>query len=260
VRYWILGPLELTRDDGAQSVLPRARLRSLLTVFLVHPNSLVSTDRLLYLLYGDSAPANGVHTVHSYASTLRRLLLPWTPLLNERPGYRFVLDPADLDMNRFRELASSGSQSLNDGVFKRAASELDQACRLWRDVTLPDFPQAPPMAQVAESLVSELRVVRELLVDAKLALGRSRELLSDLQAMVLADPCGERAWAQLMLARYRSDLRAEALETYLLARTSLQEFAGISPGPLLKQLHGWMLRDDPALAAPIPWRAPASAS
>ena len=67
-------------------------------------------------------------------------------------------------------------------------------------------------------------------IDADLALGRDAELVSELEALVQAQPLRERTRAQLMLALYRSG-QADALAAYRAARETLVEDLGIDPGP-----------------------------
>jgi hypothetical protein len=60
----------------------------------------------------------------------------------------------------------------------------------------------------------------------------------------------ERFRCQLMLALYRSDRQADALEAYREARRELSEGLGLEPSESLKQLETAILRQDPELAPP----------
>jgi DNA-binding SARP family transcriptional activator len=62
------------------------------------------------------------------------------------------------------------------------------------------------------------------------------------------NPARERVWGQLMVALYRSEMRAAALIAFTNARTALATRYGIEPGPVLQRLHRQVLMDDPALA------------
>src|SRR5262249_40248235 len=83
--------------------------------------------------------------------------------------------------------------------------------------------------------------------DATLALGRHRQVLAELRAIVATHPLREHAWAQLIIALYRSGARAEALTAFGKVRMTLISAYGIEPGPELQELHKKVLSDDPAL-------------
>ena len=90
----------------------------------------------------------------------------------------------------------------------------------------------------------------EDLNEAKLALGRHSELVGQLEALIGEHPYRERLRAQLMLALYRCERQADALQAYQDARSTLVEELGIEPGERLRELERAVLAQDPALAAP----------
>ena len=87
-------------------------------------------------------------------------------------------------------------------------------------------------------------------VEADLALGRQRDLVGELTSLVEQNPLRERVRAQLMLALYRSDRQAEALQVYQEFRRELSEQLGLDPGPGLQQLEVALLNRDASLQAP----------
>ena len=99
----------------------------------------------------------------------------------------------------------------------------------------------------------------EQLFEAKMALGRHAEVVSPLEALIADHPYRERLHAQLMLALYRSDRQADALQAYQNARRRLVEDLGIEPGAQLRELEQAVLAQDPALALPVPALAEAPA-
>ena len=100
----------------------------------------------------------------------------------------------------------------------------------------------------------------EQLFEAKMALGRHSEVVSPLEGLIAAHPYRERLHAQLMLALYRSDRQADALQAYQNARRRLVEELGIEPGAPLRELEQAVLAQDPALALPVPVAARPEAS
>jgi DNA-binding NarL/FixJ family response regulator len=100
-------------------------------------------------------------------------------------------------------------------------------------------------------------------IDCDLALGRHEDVLGELQVLVGEHPLRERLRAQLILALYRADRQAEALDAYQQARDVLVEELGIEPSPALQRLQKGILAQDPVLeladgiAAPNAFARPA---
>ncbi|MGH2948719.1 MAG: ATP-binding protein, partial [Solirubrobacteraceae bacterium] len=96
-------------------------------------------------------------------------------------------------------------------------------------------------------------------IEAKLALGGHAEVVGQLEALIGDYPYRERLRAQLMLALYRSDRQADALQAYQNARRTLVEELGIEPGERLRELERAILAQDPELhlAAEEPAAEPA---
>ena len=248
--FRVLGTLEVQRDDGTKTVIQQARLRSLLTVLLVNRGQVLSTEQLGSLLWGTDVPAKADHAIHAYVSALRRQLQPSELIKNKRPGYHLDLAPHLLDVDEFHELRDLGASAFSAGDFSHACILLDQACALWRDPRLPDFPRTPLIQGAAAKLTAELNTAHDMLMDARLAIGQHREVIPVLRAKTTAQPDHELAWTQLMIALYHSEMRAMALSVYLEAREALRNVSGIDPGPSMRLLHEQMLHDVPSLQRP----------
>ncbi|MGH3682476.1 MAG: AfsR/SARP family transcriptional regulator, partial [Natronosporangium sp.] len=74
VRFGILGPTQVQRDDGQAVVLGGPRLRALLARLLVDPGRVVGTERLIDDLYGSRPPDGAGNALQSQVSRLRRAL------------------------------------------------------------------------------------------------------------------------------------------------------------------------------------------
>jgi SARP family transcriptional regulator, regulator of embCAB operon len=92
-------------------------------------------------------------------------------------------------------------------------------------------------------------VALEALYVARLESGQSRELVAELEHLVVEHPFREGLRKQLMLALYRSGRQADALAAYQAARTALVEELGIEPGPELRELEQQVLAQSPSLDA-----------
>ena len=73
-------------------------------------------------------------------------------------------------------------------------------------------------------------------------------MIGQLERLVEEHPYRERLRAQLMLALYRADRQADALQAYQDARRPLVEELGIEPGERLRELEAAVLAQDPSLA------------
>jgi DNA-binding SARP family transcriptional activator len=257
IEFRILGPLEVL-DEGRAVALGGSKQRALLAVLLLHANEPLTTDRLIDELWGEHAPPTAAKAVHVHVSRLRKALTAGAgnggagegPLVTRERGYEMRLEPERLDSNRFEWLLANARRELDAGNSQRALAALEEGLSLWRGEPLADLAYEP-FAQAAIARLADLRVgALELVVEAKLALGRHAEVITQLEALIGEHPFRERLRAQLMLALYRSDRQADALQAYQDARRALVEELGIEPGERLRALERAILAQDPALAAP----------
>jgi DNA-binding SARP family transcriptional activator len=240
----LLGPVEAERE-GALVTLGGSKPRALLAVLALDPGRVVSVDRLIEALWPGDPPETAAHAVQVYVSQLRKALGP--VIATRAPGYELELDPERVDASRFERLAQEGRGALEAGDPTAAEGALREALALWRGPALADF-LYEPFAQTEIARLEDLRTVTiEARIDADLALGRHAELVSELEALVQAQPLRERPRAQLMLALYRSGRQADALGAYRTAREMLVDELGIDPSPELRELEAAILRQDESL-------------
>jgi DNA-binding SARP family transcriptional activator len=256
--FRILGPLQILQD-GLDVAPAGSKRRALLALLLVHVNETLSSDRLIDQLWGEHPPPTAAKTLQAHVSRLRKDLATAAAgngadgvILTREHGYQLQLDPERLDSHRFERLAALGANALAAGRPERAASALEEALSLWAGTPLADL-AFEPFAQREAARLEELRLAAvEQLNEAKLALGRHTELVGQLEALIGDHPYRERLRAQLMLALYRCDRQADALQAYQDARRTLVEELGLEPGERLRALEGAILAQDPALALPAP--------
>ena len=251
----ILGPLEVL-DDGRTVPLGGVKQRALLGLLLLHPNETLSTDRLIDELWGERTPGSAAKAVHARVARLRRALAGENGsatadlLVTRERGYELKLDPESLDSHRFERLVAEGRSELAAGRQERAVSALERALSLWRGAPLADL-SYERFAQSEIARLEDLRVMAlEQLIEAKLALGRHADVIGQLETLIAQHPYREALRAQLMLALYRCDRQADALQAYQNGRRTLIEQLGIEPGERLRELERAILAQDPALALP----------
>jgi DNA-binding SARP family transcriptional activator len=261
VEFRILGPLEAL--DGDRRVpLPGGRGRALLALLILNVGKVVSTERLIDDLWGETVPATVQTALHGLVSDLRKRLEPTrtkggapAALQTAPPGYRLAVEPRCVDANRFRRLL----EEARAGEAAERAATLREALGLWRGPALADFTYEP-FAQREITTLEELRLEAiEQRVDADMAVGPGSELVAELEALVAEHPFRERLRGQLMLALYRTGRQADALEVYRDARRTLVEELGIEPAAALRQLEQAILRQDPSLDLEPPGAQPVAA-
>jgi DNA-binding SARP family transcriptional activator len=249
--FRILGPLEVL-DDGRTVTVAGAKPRALLAFLLLHANETLTADRLIDELWGERPPAGAAKNLQMQVSRLRKALAgdggsgPGLIETRER-GYKLAIDPEQLDAYRFERLVAEGRAELAADRPESAASALEHALALWHGAPLADLAYEP-FAQPEIARLADLRVAAlEHLIEAKLQLGRHAEVIEQLEILIGEHPYRERLRGQLMLALYRSDRQADALQAYQDARRTLVEELGIEPGERLRELERAILAQDPSL-------------
>jgi DNA-binding SARP family transcriptional activator len=245
--FRLLGPLEV-RDGDRLVRIGGGKRRALLAILLLHANEVISRERLIDELWDGRPSGSAEKAVHVYVSELRKAFASSLDDVLVTRGSSYMLRVADeLDVRRFEHLVEAGREALESGDPRSAAEKLRAALVLWRGPPLADFTYAS-FAQAEIARLEELRLVAlELRIQAELALGRSADVVGELEALAAEHPLRERLRGQQMLALYLSGRQAEALEAYQRTRRALVDELGIEPSRELQELERRILRHDPEL-------------
>lgn len=251
----MLGPVELS-GEGRRTSLGSERRRTILAVLLAARGKVVSVDRLVDAVWGESPPATATKSLRSHVSRLRAELSEVDAdgargLITGADGYCLTVTAGELDAARFEQLITA-ARTVIDADPGAAAARLEEAQQLWRGPAFGDLAGHPDVRGEATRLKRLRTEAAADLIDAQLALGRHRQVVGELEARVAAEPLEERAQGQLMIALYRSGRQADALSTYRAVQQRLREELGVDPSPSLQTLHEQMLRQAPELTAPRP--------
>jgi DNA-binding SARP family transcriptional activator len=255
VQFRVLGPLEIRTSDGQLVRVGAAKHRLLLAALLLSPNQLVSTDRLIEVLWSDRPPPSAANALRTYASALRSTLAltaagSSSRLVAGNGGYQLSLAPHDLDLLVFEDLTARGQKAMADGDLAAATARLQRALALWRGRTLEDVSLDTGFAAELARL-DELRLTAvEALVEAQLALGQHGAAVAELRPYATTLPLRERLQGLWIRALYHHGQQAEALAAYRTLRENLVAELGIEPSPQLQRLHRQILTADPALDPP----------
>jgi DNA-binding SARP family transcriptional activator len=250
----VLGAVELVADGGTTVSLPGTRQPALLAALAARAGELVSTDRLITLLWGDDLPANPEASLHSAVFKLRNSLRSASGrdvLLTREHGYQLALSPGDLDAELFDHLQAQAA----DQAPEEAAKTLDKALRLWRGPAYGVFADSEIADLGAMRLEEGRRAAVERRAEALLASDRATEVVPLLEPFVAEHPLRESARATLMRALHRAGRTAEALDHYQSYRHQIGEELGLEPSRLVQDIQVELLQGPSQGAAPTSSRA-----
>src|SRR5690606_9563927 len=130
--------------SGAVLVPNGAKQRLLLAVLLLHAPRVVSSDRLIDMLWGDRLPTDPHAALRTQISRLRALLteagVDGSLTRGDPSGYRITCAPAEPDVTVFEPIVGRARESPAPA---RALALADDALALWRDEPYVEFGDLP---------------------------------------------------------------------------------------------------------------------
>jgi len=223
----------------------------------LHANELITRDRLIDAVWGQTAPPTAPSIVHGYVRKIRAAIDgTGAQVITRGGGYVLEVLAESIDAKRFERLANDGRRALAVGDADHAQRLLTEALALWRGDPFADLIYEPAFEIEAHRL-EDLRLEAKMdRIDAELSLDTGAGLTVELEALVSRHPFVERLWGQLMVALYRIGRQADALNAYRRATAALADQLGIDPGPNLERLERAILRQDPSLETGRPSQRP----
>ncbi|SNR59819.1 Predicted ATPase [Haloechinothrix alba] len=252
MRFRVLGSLEVDRE-GTVVALGSRRQRALLAALLVDAGKVVPVETLATALWEDRQPADPRNAIQTYVARLREALGSEVRLVTRSPGYAILVDPDQVDALRFERLLARAQEQRGQPAV--AWELLDEALGLWRGTAYPEF--AGGIARGEAVRLAERRLVAiEERAEARIALGESREVVGEFEALLTEHPLRERFVELLMRALATVDRQAEALATYRRYRERLADESGLDPSGSLDAVHDRIVRGELTGSAtgPATWR------
>jgi DNA-binding SARP family transcriptional activator len=205
----------------------------------------VSVDRIAELLWGERLPHNFSASIQTFVSTLRRHLCADQAcarelVVTERGAYRFAVDRAMIDIDRFDELLARAGRSASDA----ARRSLTDALGVASDEVLDDEPYADWAQELRGTYRGRVIGANLEAADAALIARDFRAGLSHSQVATRMDRFSERAHRTEMLALYAMGRTHEALEAYRRLRSLLVGELGLEPNSETRSLEAAILRED----------------
>jgi DNA-binding SARP family transcriptional activator len=250
VELGILGPVQ-ARDGGVRLELGGVRGQKVLAALLLAPNRVVPLAHLVDVVWDGESPSTGKHQIQKSVGDLRAVLGVPGMIVTDGPGYRFVLGSASLDVVTFeRHVATAQTVEPSEAV-----RLLRTALSLWRGPALAGL-NSQALRIEAERLDERRIAVAQQCFALQLELGQHEQVITELSALVAANPFREQLVEQLMIALYRSNRQADALELYDRTRRLLADELGVDPGRSLRTAHLAILNQD-SDSSPVSPKAPA---
>jgi len=248
LRVDLLGGLRVRA--GGRALGPRElggpKPRHVLLALLLNRGGPVSKDRLLSLLWGESAPHSAKATLEAYVCVLRKALRP-CPLAQTQEslimtvagGYAIDMACVDLDLARYEHLMAAALQPDTDP--SDALPMLQHAMELAGSPLLPE--------EVGSEWLDEVRFIHNqnvhnaLVAAADKVAGLASRSAEQWARLALAeDPFDESAWYALLRNMEACGHHARGLQAYDQCRTMFATELGCTPGPDLQALYVRLLR------------------
>jgi SARP family transcriptional regulator, regulator of embCAB operon len=247
ISYRLLGRLEVTGEES--DCTPTApRVLNTLALLLVRANHVVPAETIVQELWGDDPPRSAATTVQTYIYQLRCWMEHGgtghgDALVTRAPGYVFQVDRDRIDLSAFERLVDEGQELLRRDEPGPAADRLRAALALWGGAPLANVRLGPVLSGYAVALDELHNRALHLRIEADVRLGRQRELIGELRALVTAQPYDEWYHSLLVFSLASAGRRRDAIEAYLQARRLLADELGLTPSAELSQayeavLHG----------------------
>ena len=262
----IMGSVEISA--GGRTIPVRGvKPRLLLAALALSPNTAIPVDRLVDVLWPQSAPRSVLENLRTYVAALRRAFELGTAdvprLITSAEGYRLVVEERQVDASKFSALLRTAREALARQELTSGAARLTEALALWRGRAAEGLPRNSWLGNALDALEAERLLADEERAEVWLGLGRHLELVPELVRLLAEHPLRERLWQQLMLAHYRCGDTGAALAAFTKVLTVLAAELGIDPGEQLRKLYWSILRRDIALghavARPVPRQIPVPA-
>ncbi len=232
----------MTVTDGSDALpLGGPKQRAVIAMLVSRAGLPLSADAIALAVYGDDIPERARRSVQTFVSTLRSLV--GELIVREGDGWSLEVDRSALDVCRFEDMYASASDLSAD----TAAEVLREALSMWRGEPYADVEAHGELdAEIAR--LAELRIsALQARIDADLALGRTGDLIGEIESLLVEFPYQERFRGQHMLALYRAGRQSEALRSFQEIRTLLIDELGVDPTRELQALEQRILEQGESL-------------
>ncbi len=218
----MLGAFEIQRGD--ERITARAwrtrQARSLVQILLDQQGRVVPADRLVDLIWPDSDPGAGKHSLQVAVRTARTVLEPVLRsgaasrfIVTEGSGYRFSRERCTVDADDLERAHREGMAAERSGDARAAIDAFRTAVALHRGAYLEEHDSEwvlSPRERLREIHLDASQHLADLLVRA----GGADEAVAVVERALVADPLRESLYRALMEAHIAAGRRSHALAAY----------------------------------------------
>jgi len=212
----VLGDPAVLRWRG-QRVKLRPMERVVILALVCARGYLLTAVKLARQLY-DDRPDGAVRTTASHVAHIRKELRAVVgddqALVSEtvRGGvaYRLDIAPESIDAVRFGRQVAAGCLQFRQGLHEEAAATLDAALSLWLGAPMSDAAGWPFASAEIVRLENLHRAAIITCMEARIAAGRHREVVGELEGLAAVGTEDGKIWQLLITSLYRSERDAEA--------------------------------------------------
>ncbi|MFA9445335.1 AAA family ATPase [Egicoccus sp. AB-alg6-2] len=247
LRFDLVGPFTVSRGGRRLPLrdLGSRKERTLLQVLLLHPDEVVSLDRIEDILWNGAPPATAKRTVASLVSRLRARL--GSDLLEGAAGgYRLLMHPSlETDLCEAQRLTRVAVARLDAREPSLALSAATRALELvGSGALLADETDAPWVEPHRAALLTLRRTLRRVGWDAALLLRDHEVALQLAEAACADDPLDEEATRAVMRAAQLRGQPPVGLVAFDRLRRALAEQLGTDPSVQTLRVHTALLREE----------------
>jgi DNA-binding SARP family transcriptional activator len=247
-RFGLIGRFSVQKDGQplTDTVLGSRKERTLLKLLLVNRGHVVSTERIVEVLWEERPPEKAQANVSSLVSRLRGTFGA-NAIQGRRPGYTFATGAwAETDLEEAERLTAEAEARLSAGEPSLASVAAGRALDVLGAGRVLEEETYPPWAEEAQSRVDRLAsIARRSAWTAAIQLSDPPGAIRAAEAAIAAAPLDEEPYRALMMARVQAGDRGAALEVFERLRKALRDELGVDPSPETQALHLSILRDEP---------------
>ncbi|HKT00874.1 MAG TPA: BTAD domain-containing putative transcriptional regulator, partial [Rugosimonospora sp.] len=210
VQVRLLGPVDVSAD-GVPRSMSGVRRQALITALALNAGQVVSGERLIDLVWGQAPPATVANALQRHISYLRAVLGSRSAIVARSSGYVLDLGGEATDVRQAERLLREGRSTADPAHRLR---HLQDAVALWRGPPLTGLTDLMWFDEQARRLEDLLLQVQQALVELRMALGQTPQVIATLEDLVRAHPLDEQIAGTLIRAYYGTGRQADALAAY----------------------------------------------